>query len=460
MQGDRQKQLHTLLQRKGAPLPAQRLLAELKISQPTLSRLVQLAGPAVVRIGKARATRYALTRDLGRMGSQWMLYRIDGKGAAQTLGQLHALQHDCWYFQASAAVPALLHGEFRDGLFPGLPWFLDDQRPQGFLGRAFVQRLAPLIGAQHDLKLWRSDDVVLALLLEGFDACGDLVLGEANLERAQRHLFAPEYQLSAQQRNQFYPELAAAALRGDVVGSSAGGEQPKFAITLHAANGWQPVIVKFSDRRSTPAGQRWSDLLHCEFLASEVLRAHGLPAAHNEIISADDRCFLQSTRFDRTAQLGRIGMVSLAALDAAFYGHGRIDWWRWAPQLERDGWLDRTNAQQLSQLNWFGALIGNADMHLGNAALLQSGNRPLSLAPAYDMSPMHWRPSASGEIIERDILPVAMPPPEQIGNWRVAALPAAVFWQEVIGNPEISPTFKKLALAQYEQLQQVRERLG
>jgi hypothetical protein len=34
---------------------------------------------------------------------------------------------------------------------PGLSWFLDDQRPQGFLGRAFARRVAEDIGAWPDL---------------------------------------------------------------------------------------------------------------------------------------------------------------------------------------------------------------------------------------------------------------------------------------------------------------------
>ena len=53
----------------------------------------------------------------------------------------------------------MLHGEFADGLFPDWPWFLDDQRPQGFLGRAFARRGGAALGAPEDLRLWRDEDI-------------------------------------------------------------------------------------------------------------------------------------------------------------------------------------------------------------------------------------------------------------------------------------------------------------
>jgi len=295
--------------------------------------------------------------------------------------------------------------------------------------------------------------VALAILLEGWDSVGDLLLGEANLQRAQQAQLRQEL-LGLDERVARYPQLANSALSGDAVGSSAGGEQPKFAIRLRSADGCLPVIVKFSDRANTPAGQRWADLLQCEQLAGVVLREHQLPAAHSEIVHADGRCFLQSTRFDRTARGGRCGVISLAALDAAYYAHGRIDWWRWAPQLVADGWLDAASAQKLSRLGWFGALIGNTDMHLRNAALLLGLGRPLQLAPAYDMLPMRYSPR-SGEVFELDEPPpIPMPTPEQREDWQNAARMATQFWAQVQQHPDISAQFKRIAQSHGEQVLQ------
>lgn len=439
MSDDRLMRLEAGLSLRG-PQTAAAIAADLGVSQPTVSRLLAEAGARIARIGRARATRYALARAIGRAGTHWPLYRINADARPETLGTLHALHGDGFWFEASGARPALLHGDVADGLFPGLPWFLDEQRPQGFLGRAFAQRVAADIEASPDILRWRGDDVVLALLRHGDDAPGDLVLGESSLQRALQSIVVPPDGKRALR----YPALAEAALRGEAVGASAGGEQPKFAITLQDENGPRPVIVKFSDRLDTPTGRRWADLLVCEHLAGDVLRAHGLPAAQSRIVEAGSRVFLESTRFDRTPARGRRGLVSLAALDAAFYGHGRIDWAVFAAQLERNGWLDAADARRLRLFDWYGRLIANADRHLGNAALHLVENRPLPLAPSYDMLPMRFRPATSGEIVERRY-EITLPTPEQRDDWHAAAPMAREFWDRVGRDVRISASFRGIA---------------
>lgn len=360
------------------------------------------------------------------------------------LGELRALHGGNFHFDSSRPLPALLHGDFADGLFPGLPWFLDDQRPQGFLGRAFARRVAADIGASEDLTRWQTDDVILGLLRHGDDQPGDLVLGEAALQNALQSAFSPIETMPNAERETHYPQRAEAALRGENVGSSAGGEQPKFVVTLRDSDGYRSAIVKFSERSDTPAGRRWSDLLRCEQTASKVLRSYGQNTAHSEIIEADGRTFLQSTRFDRTPMMGRRGFVSLAALDAAYFGHGRIDWWRFAMELQRNGWIDADDAQRLRVLGLFGALIANSDMHLGNAGLILGDTRPLALAPAYDMLPMHFRPASSGEVVQRDYA-VTLPTPEFRDDWRTAATIAQHFWQRVADDAGISSAFRGIA---------------
>lgn len=450
--------LSDLLQQRG-PLTAAEIGSALGISQPTTSRVVTMMGEQIVRIGRARSSRYALARNIARAGSHWPLFRLDTEGRAEALGELRALHGDGFYFESARPLPTFLYGEFANGLFPGLPWFLDDQRPQGFLGRAFARRVAGDIGASPDLLRWQPDDVVLALLRHGDDAPGDLVLGEAALQQALQQALSPPEALSPDQREDHYPQWADAALRGELVGSSAGGEQPKFTAVLRHVDAYEPVIVKFSERGDSPTARRWADLLSCERIASDVLRAHGQPAAHSETLQADGRMFLQSRRFDRTSALGRHGFVSLAALDAAFYGHGRIDWWRFAPQLQRDRWIDGESAQQLRVLGWFGALIGNTDMHLGNAGLILTDERPLRLAPAYDMLPMAFRPAATGEIVERQYA-VTLPTPEQRDDWRTAAIIAQEFWRQVADADSISNEFRNIATSAIGPLTHAMQRTG
>lgn len=446
----RHAQIEDLLRRNG-PLTAAALGRALEVSQPTVSRLLASAGEHIVHIGRARASRYALGREIARAGRHWPLYRIDPEGSSHLLGELGALHGGGFHFLPAQPLPTFVHGQFSDGLFPGLPWFLDDQRPQGFLGRSFVRRVANGIGAPEDLIRWQADDIVLALLRHGDDEPGDLVLGEDALQRTLQAMLSPDA-IPTSARAEQYPTLADAALAGEDVGSSAGGEQPKFAALLceeeHGDEqdnaGYRSVIVKFSERTATPAGQRWADLLRCEWTASEVLLANGFASAPSELLEADDRVFLQSTRFDRTASLGRCGLVSLAALDAAYYGHGRIEWWSFAGQLQADGWLSPEDARSLAVRGWFGALIGNTDMHLGNASLVLSDTRPLALAPNYDMLPMALRPASTGEIVAR-VLDIPLPLPNQREEWAFAAQMAHAFWQRVAASPDISIEFRTIA---------------
>ena len=443
MNDARLTQIETYLRSQG-PSAAPEVAHALGVSQPTFSRLIASMGTQVLRIGRARATRYALTREIARAGSRWPMYRLDAEGASHRLGVLTALHGDAFHFQAETALPAFLHGEFKDGLFPGLPWFLDIQRPQGFLGRSFAKHVAQDIGVPEDLTRWKPDDVVLALLRHGDDEAGNLIVGEHSLRAAQSMRLSPTDALAANERTTCYPKLAEEVLQGDIVGSSAGGEQPKFTATLSIEEGHRPVIVKFSDRIDTASGRRWADLLRAETCANRVLRAHGISAAESELLEADGRLFLESTRFDRSAVLGRIGFIHLAAIDAAYYGHGSIRWQTFAHALERDGWIDADDPTSLRTIGWFGELIANNDMHLGNAGLILCDERPLKLAPVYDMLPMRFRPSANGEVIARNY-EVPPPLPEQRDDWHRAAVAALRFWNDISDDIAISNNFRAIA---------------
>jgi hypothetical protein len=168
--------LQRLLQTSGAlqPYPATKLATNLGISQPTLSRWVKAAGDSVIRIGAARASSYASRRQIRGSGSAWPVFRLLPDGKAQALGTLTAVARDAWYWLPQNPAPsAWTRGSFANGWFPGWPWWLDDQRPQGFLGRSFARRVAGSISAPIDPKHWRDEDIALALLNFGSDAPGD-----------------------------------------------------------------------------------------------------------------------------------------------------------------------------------------------------------------------------------------------------------------------------------------------
>jgi hypothetical protein len=442
----------------GGVVSAKELASAAGVSQPSVSRALTRLGSRVVRIGRARATRYALARSIGQQGARWPIYQIGEDSSVSAFGTLHSLMDDGWWVDISGPRPDWLEGEFRDGLFPGLPWFLDDLRPQGFMGRAFARRHAADLGMNEDPTLWSSEQVLLALLLRGEDLLGNFVLGEAALERAQRQMLQPPDAIPEDERAGRYGALAAAALAGDVVGSSAGGEQPKFTAVVAAADSKiRRVIVKFSESMDTPSGRRWADLLISEHLAAQQLARSGVPAAASEIVFSDGRCCLEVARFDRVGTHGRVGFVSLQPLDAAHYGQ-RGRWIDAAARLERDRWLGSEDADRLRVLWWFGGLIANTDMHFANTGFFLR-SRPLSLVPSFDMLPMLYRPHATGEIVVREFHP-PLPPPDAVGPWRRAATIAEDYWRLVEQTSDISTGFREIAGRNAETLRAARARFG
>lgn len=423
------------------PISAVELCQRLGISQQTLSRRIAQAKDDMVRIGKAQRTLYARRRNISRVGSQWPLYRIDSLGRPELLGTLYSLEAgQCWIdFKQTA--PVLAAGDFSDGHYPDLPWFLMDSRPQGFLGRQFAKKYALELNAPNDVERWQADDILLGYLRYGDELPGNIIVGEQALQQALSSQQHATHAMSEEQRLSRYGQLADAALQGSAAGSSAGGEQPKFTeVVVDEAGNYRHVIVKFSERISSPQAQRWSDLLICEHFAAEILGNNKIPACHTEIIISDGRTCLESTRHDRIGIAGRRGQVSLGAFDDAYYG-SRDRWDLAALRLYKDAWFDLEQSERLRLLYNFGLLIGNTDMHFGNISLTGLTGRPLQLTPSYDMLPMHYRPAANGEIVKRE-LEIKTPLPENLEAFKITAPMAIEFWHAVSEDIRISAAFR------------------
>ncbi|WP_303636889.1 type II toxin-antitoxin system HipA family toxin YjjJ [Stenotrophomonas tuberculopleuritidis] len=448
----------------GQPLPAAVLTERLGVNRMTLSRLVAASGGQVVRLGQTRATAYAL-RQPSRAGSEWPLYRLREDATLEELGRMIALSGDTFHVDASRARTNLQRAPEGDlpGFFPGLPWYLDDLRPQGFLGRSFAHGRGRTLGLPTDLNRWQRDDVLTALVQGGGTEIGDLLLGGDAVQAALVALDAPPDRVDAADRTRWYPERARAALAGEDVGSSPGGEQPKFTATVESAGGRRAVVVKFAQPDGGDAAQRWSDLLVCEHLALQTLRGAGMNAAHSELLQTPSHTFLEVERFDRTAgQLGRRGFVSLLALSAAFTGEAMLDWPAAGAQLQAMGWLSARTVQAVARLHAFGRLIGNSDMHQGNVGFHFVDRGALPLAPAYDMLPMSLAPSRLGVL--RQDLPLEAVAPRGSGeleHLRWAAPLAAEFWERVAGDARVGAAgLRALAAMNAERVSAMGVRFG
>ncbi|HLU13259.1 MAG TPA: type II toxin-antitoxin system HipA family toxin YjjJ [Arenimonas sp.] len=429
---------------EGRPVPASALLKELGVSRPVLGRLYREAGDQVLRIGRARGTAYA-ARASNDAGTSWPLWRMRADASIEELGTLYLLRGERFQFEPVGERPNLLAPvEEVPGHFPGLPWFLDDLRPQGFLGRSLAHRRGPSLGVPMDLNAWRLRDTLLAITRTGGTGFGDLLLGSEALEQALQELDSPSDLVSAEERAVRYPQWAEEVLAGEEVGSSPGGEQPKFTSTVINEDGRYATLVKFASSGQDKTVGRWADLLVCEALALSCLREAGLPAAKAELVRGGAFLCLEVRRFDRSPDcLGRLGFVSLQALYSAFVGGDGRDWSLSSDNLLSQRWIDSEAASRMKTLHWFGQFIGNNDMHGGNLAFHLTDSGPLQLAPVYDMLPMYLAPSRTGLL--RPATPVALSAPTRTGQLEHIARAATIaktFWEmvstsEAIGSDEI-----------------------
>ena len=439
--------LAPLIRARG-PVSATELAAVLRVNRTTIVRVLADFGDELVTMGATRSTRYALRRPVGNAGSRWPIYAVDESGQARLWAELESLYERRWRILWAGTPPAWADRfANREGLWEGFPFFLSSIRPQGFLGRAIAMQISRSLPVPEDPTRWSDDDTLVYLQAASEDLPGSQVVGDDCLRRAlARPVFpATADWIDADERATRYPEMARLAASA-LPGTSAGGEQPKFLTTLRDGPGnFYPVLVKFSPPMDQAAGQRWADLLLCEFHAHEVLAEIGLATLGARVIDAAGRRFLEVPRFDRVGAGGRRGVVSLESLHAAAVGsRGRRNWPTAALELQQEGLVDAEAVATVRRLHAFGELIGNTDMHFGNLSFWLEDTLPFHVTPAYDMLPMLWAPGLQGEIVNRTFSP-APPLPSAHAQWREAMEWAAVFWERVAANARLSADFLNFA---------------
>jgi hypothetical protein len=442
------------LLRQGS-LTAKEIMAQIGVSQATLSR--RLAEHNDVRkIGRGKATRYALLRPI-EGESEFPLYRIDTQGHAELVGVIVAI----WPAESCAF-------ETADGLcvlFDGLPWFITDMRPQGFLGRAWGRDVSGLLALPEDIKLWNESQTLLALSRYGNETVGDLIVGQAAYQ--QWALKPDEAAVALQNKISTFEKLAQKSLAGQEVGSSAGGEQPKFSVFVeHQQKSASTVLVKFSPQDANENTRRWGDLLRAEAHALAVLHQAGIAAAQAEVYTGSHgEVFLQVERFDRLGERGRRGLASLEAVAAEFTG-GHGSWVVIAEKLQQEKLLSQSTLVRIGELYAFGKLIANGDMHQGNLSFIDPPLLPnkfaFALSPVYDMLPMSFAPDRSGNM-KRQAINIVLDPAVSKAQWLGAQRWALDFWRRVEEDELISPEFRLIAsqmLAQVKALTATIRRLA
>jgi len=374
-------------------------------------RLMRDAGSDVVRIGRGRATQYAWRQAWPSLDrSRFPLFRITEAGIPVSAGELVTLAARQSVWMPGGAVS------------DGLPVELVDARPSGFLGRHFAVVHADL-RVPSRLADWSDHHTLVAMSRRGEDLPGNLIVGEESFARWQ----ALEH---ASRTRDDYPALAEATIAGHPPGSSAGGERPKFGVLVDGRH----RLVKFASRGATgdAAARRWCDLILLEGIALEVVGARAIPAADRRVVETPSHWFLESERFDRVGERGRIAVLSLAAV------HDDLadSWASAASSLREAGRITDEDARRLRWLDAFGALIGNTDRHQYNILFFSEGSR-LQLAPAFDQVSMLYAPTADGQVPPR-LFSVPWVTSDTLDVWDEARSAAREFWSRGSDDTRLS----------------------
>ena len=153
------------------PKSGSQIATEIGLSQPTVTRALAAMGNEVFKIGQKRSSRYLL-RDSSRGFGDVPVFRVDATGKVKELGTLVPVRSDGFVFTRSDDVQ--IHSD-------GLPWWLLDMRPQGFLGRAYAARFGAELGLPNTLKEWTDSHAIRALLVHGHDLVGNLLIGNTDM---------------------------------------------------------------------------------------------------------------------------------------------------------------------------------------------------------------------------------------------------------------------------------------
>jgi len=414
------------------PATSKEIQAATNLCQTAVSRQLRGMGDSVKKLRSGRSLRYVMTCNAFGGNDKLPLTIVDAHGNTVLAAYIRPLVHGGFFVESATGMPLLLLGERGDGLYEDLPYFLLDLSPQGFLGRQIAKEMAAQSpDFPSDPRWWNTNHIGRYLISNGDDLSGNFKFGEQALLRVRRKPVVVS--------DEEYPALADSVMSGVIPGSSAGGEQPKF--TAFSSENSSHVIVKFSPKGEGEIARRWRDILITEYHATKAIHSENFPAAETRLIEMNGRLFLESQRFDRSGEYGRMSMVSLQAIDAEFVGLGS-NWPQVLDVLYKKKLVSWQHVFDAEFLWCFGNLINNTDMHLGNLSLAIEGN-VFRVLPLYDMCSMGFAPKSGGEVPPFSFVPMES---KRINldekTYNSTKDMAYGFWERIAGDKRISGEFK------------------
>lgn len=405
------------------------------LTQRQVGLQLKKLGNRVIKIENGRSPKYALTISRFGVGDSILIWEVDHFGKPTCIANLRPLAADGFFVEGEQYMPKVFLGEGKNGLFDDLPFFLADMAPKGFLGKKIAEQLASIDKSfPAHLKDWRSEHVGRYLLANTDNSIGNLKFGNNATLNLRPGLIKHD--------RSDYLALADGIMDNEEVLSSAGGEHQKF--TTFCADINAHVIVKFSPKGDDANARRWKDVLITEHYAAQAINStRFVTAAETHIFEDGGRLFLESKRFDRSGENGRLSMLSLEVIDAEFVGSG-VDWSDSCFKLFQQGLLSEQDYINVEFLSVFALFIRNTDTHLGNISF--ATHRDIfSLLPIYDMCSMGFAPRSNGEVAPLKFTWPSLIKVRKVGVTGVKHC-AEGFWLQLVKEPKISDEFRDFIL--------------
>ena len=195
--------LATLLGRESA-LSAKEIRRHLDLSQTSFLRLLGERSDRILVSGRARTTRYSLRRTIEGVVVPISVYLIDERGMSSLFGRLHPIATRAFFFERADDN----EGEFYDDL----PYFLDDLRPSGFLGKLISQFHAELRLPKNPEE-WSTNQALTYLCRYGTNLVGNFVLGQEAMQLLLQGAIERDLRTSPFSRRDAYLRCALDILR-------------------------------------------------------------------------------------------------------------------------------------------------------------------------------------------------------------------------------------------------------
>ena len=153
------------------PLNQGEIAKRIELSQPQVSNYLRIDKDAFLKVGSARATRFYLRRVIFGESS-WPIYRVNVLGKSEYFADLYSVYPGLGFV-------AYLYQQKTWEFYDGLPWWMTDLQPQGFIGRALALRIASAIpNLPLDPRDWSQTDILQILVKHPHDTVGDLLIGQ------------------------------------------------------------------------------------------------------------------------------------------------------------------------------------------------------------------------------------------------------------------------------------------